>query len=141
MATRGEGAERGRYYDLRVRVPGYEARHVEIFFSLDSPRVPRVLVDGPTDSPHRYHADDGALCMYYPGDRPSQRWVFKDGLLTLIGHVIAHLFREAYWREEGEWLGPEAPHDPSKDASDQPPSVEDRRSPAGLRESPEEEAA
>jgi hypothetical protein len=24
-----------------------------------------------------------------------------------------HLFKEAYWRETGEWLGPEAPHRPN----------------------------
>jgi hypothetical protein len=141
MATRGEGGKRGRYYKLRVKVPGYDARLVEIFFPLESPRVPRVLVDGPTDSPHRYHASDGALCMYYPGDPSSLRWVFQDGLLRLIGHTIAHLFREAYWREHREWLGPEAPHDPSKDAVERPASVEHLRKAAQVQDGGQERAA
>ncbi len=38
------------------------------------------------------------------------RWVFDDGLVTLLGHIAAHLFREAWWRETGEWLGPEVGH-------------------------------
>jgi hypothetical protein len=33
--------------------------------------------------------------------------VFEDGLLALINHIQAHLFRKAWWREHDEWLGPE----------------------------------
>ena len=39
------------------------------------------------------------------------RWVFEDGLLALMGLVMAHLFKEAWWRETGEWLGEEVPHE------------------------------
>jgi hypothetical protein len=67
-----------------------------------------VLVDGPKDSPHRF--GDRSLCMWHPRDPFDQRWVFQDGLVALLGYVIAHLFREAWWRETGEWLGPEAGH-------------------------------
>lgn len=88
---------------------------MEIFFPLDTPTCPCVYADGPTDSPHRYHADGGALCLFQPQDPPEQQWTFKDGLLRLIGLSIAHLFREAWWRETGEWLGPEAPHSCAKD--------------------------
>lgn len=49
--------------------------------------------------------------MWDQRDSPDQRWLFDDGLVALIGYVIAHLFREAWWRETGKWLGPEAPHD------------------------------
>jgi hypothetical protein len=41
--------------------------------------------------------------------------VFADGLLVLLNYIQAHLFREAWWREKGEWLGPEAPHSPPKE--------------------------
>lgn len=41
--------------------------------------------------------------------------MFEDGLLALINHVQAHLFREAWCRENDEWLGPEAPHAPRKE--------------------------
>lgn len=74
----------------------------------DGSRSPRVTVDGPTDSPHRYGGEE--LCMWHPADPAEQRWVFGDGLLQLIGIVARHLFREAWWRETGEWPGPEAPH-------------------------------
>jgi hypothetical protein len=75
-----------------------------------------VYADGPTDSPHRYspHPRDPlrrpSLCIWYPDDPPEQRWVPTDGLLTLIEMTRIHLFKEAYWRETGEWLGEEVPH-------------------------------
>jgi hypothetical protein len=94
-----------------MEVPHYEPRNVEIRFENWS-RAPKVFVDGSDDSPHRY--SDGSLCMWHPSDPPEQRWVFSDGLLALLNHVQAHLFREAWWRETGEWLGPEAPHSPPK---------------------------
>jgi hypothetical protein len=34
-----------------------------------------------------------------------------DGLLALFGMILVHLFKEAYWRENGQWLGDEFPHD------------------------------
>lgn len=92
-----------------MEVPHYETRTVEIRFS-DWSRRPEVFVDGPDESPHRY--SDGSLCMWYPDDAPERRWVFADGLLALLNLIQAHLFREAWWRETGEWLGPEAPHAP-----------------------------
>jgi len=50
------------------------------------------------------------LCMWRPGDPPERRWVDEDGLLALFGMTAEHLFKEAWWREHGEWLGDEAPH-------------------------------
>jgi len=101
-------------------VPFYEPRNVEIRFT-GSYRVPRILVDGPS-SPHRYKTDGDSLCIWHPQDPPEQKWVFEDGLLALLNHIQAHLFREAWWRETGEWLGPEAPHvpvkEPVRDAAD-----------------------
>jgi hypothetical protein len=97
-----------RTYRLRLDVPYYEPRNVEIRFENWS-RVPSIFVDGPS-SPHRYKEDGDCLCIWDPRDPLEQRWVFQDGLLALINHIQAHLFREAWWRETGEWLGPEAPH-------------------------------
>jgi hypothetical protein len=45
--------------------------------------------------------------MWHPDDPPDLRWLPKDGLVGLIGMACCHLFREAYWRETGKWLGPE----------------------------------
>ena len=90
-----------------VPVPHYETRKIRIRFRGKSD-VPSVFADGPEDSLHRY--SDGRLCMWYPGDPIGRRWVFGDGLLALIGLVMAHLFREAWWRETGEWPGEEVPH-------------------------------
>jgi hypothetical protein len=56
--------------------------------------------------------DPHRLCIWDPDDPDENRWVFKDGLLVLMGLIAAHLFREAWWRETGEWLGPEAGHPP-----------------------------
>lgn len=97
----------GRLYTLRMDVPFYEPRNVQINFRNWS-RHPVVRVDGP-DSRHRFDRN-GWLCMWYPTDPPEQRWLFEDGLLALLNTIQAHLFREAWWRETGEWLGPEAPH-------------------------------
>jgi hypothetical protein len=87
---------------------GVPSRTIRIEFLLDSPEVPRVFVDGPPDSPHRYN--DGSLCMWYPHDPIDLRWARRDGAATLVGCIALHLIREQWWRETGEWPGPEAPH-------------------------------
>ena len=103
------GKVKGGYeYRVSVPVPYYGSRKVRIRFS-GSSDVPHVFVDGPPESPHRY--SDNSLCIWYPKDPVKLRWVFENGLLPLIGLVMAHLFREAWWRETGEWAGEEAPHD------------------------------
>lgn len=98
-------------YATPVEVPGYGTRAVSAEFDRRRPDHPSVFADGPTDSPHRW--PDRArhrLCLWYPADPPELRWVPADGLLTLFGLATQHLFLEAWWREHGEWLGPEAPH-------------------------------
>jgi hypothetical protein len=95
---------------VKLDVPFYEARQVEIRFEKTSSHTPRIYADGP-ESPHRYK--DGSLCIWHPRDPVDNRWVFEDGLLDLLVHVQAHLFREAWVRETGEWLGTEAPHSPA----------------------------
>jgi len=87
---------------------GVPPRTVRIEFALGSPEVPRVFVDGPQDSPHRYN--DGSLCMWYPRDPVDLRWVPRYGAAALVGCIALHLIREQWWRETGEWPGPEAPH-------------------------------
>jgi hypothetical protein len=90
-------------------------------------------VDGPEwpeGSPHRY--GPRRLCVWYPSDPDQQKWVFDDGLLMLINLIQAHLFEEAWWREtggrdDGEWLGPEAPHDPPKDPVEEHEDPESER--------------
>jgi hypothetical protein len=88
-------------------VPHYDPRKIQIRFSGNSD-VPSVFADGPQESPHRY--SDGSLCMWHPRDPVDRRWVFEDGLFALIGLVMVHLFKEAWWRETGEWLGEEVAH-------------------------------
>jgi hypothetical protein len=105
-------------YGVNVPVAEYESRAIEMHFRRigREPWVTRIYADGPTDSPHRYkpHTKDPlrrpSLCIWYPDDSPSLRWVPKDGLLSLIEMTRVHLFKEAYWRETGEWLGEEVPH-------------------------------
>ena len=102
------GPNRGIEYRLTIPVEGYEPRQVTIRFKRSNPGWPEVTVDGPGASPHRY--EDGSICMWYARDPEEQRWIANDGLLQLLVLIAAHLFREAWWRQHGEWLGPEVPH-------------------------------
>jgi hypothetical protein len=95
---------------------------VSIEFSRRSPQRPRVVVDGPTDSPHRY--PDGSLCMWYPNDPPELRWNLSDGAGQLIAGVAAHLIREEWYRRTGEWIGDEVRHG-SVDPENDPTSEEE----------------
>jgi hypothetical protein len=108
--TRKRGPKAGRIYTVTIAIPDYEPRRVEILFPKRVPSLPKITTDGPTDSPHRY--DKQELCIWYPDDPEEHRWVFEDGLLVLLGLIAVHLFREAWWCETGEWLGPEAGHPP-----------------------------
>ena len=104
---RGGRVKGGYEYRAIVPVSDYEPRKVRVQFN-GMAKVPSVFADGPREAPHRY--DDDSLCMWYPDDPIGRRWVFEDGLVALMGLVMAHLFKEAWWRETGEWLGEEAPH-------------------------------
>lgn len=106
-------------YTLSVPVASYEPRVIALHFRRATrlPDVTRIYADGPTDSPHRYapHPKDprqrSSLCIWYPDHPPELRWMPQDGLLSLIEMTRVHLFKEAYYRETGEWLGPEVPHE------------------------------
>ena len=39
----------------------------------------------------------------------------SDGLLALLDIVQTHLFKEAWFRMTGEWLGAEVPHSPLRE--------------------------
>lgn len=95
-------------YRLTVPVKGYEDRNVTVRIKNGYQPYPKAFVDGPEESPHRYA--DGSLCMWHPRDPADKTWIPADGLLTLIRFVQLHLFREAWWRETGEWVGEEADH-------------------------------
>jgi hypothetical protein len=97
----------GFRYSVVVPVPYFELRNVTIVFAPGS-TTPAVYADGPRESPHRY--ENTSLCMWHPGDPSARRWRFEDGLIDLVDAIVAHLFREAFWRETGEWLGDEATH-------------------------------
>lgn len=100
-------------YEIMLPVPFYEDRRLRVeVYGRDEPRSVRVYANGPTESPHRYPS--GALCMWHPDDNREQRWEPRDGLLALIDLAVLHLFREAWWRETGQWRGPEAAHGADK---------------------------
>jgi hypothetical protein len=103
-------------YQVVVPVPEYQARKVTItFYNTFTPILKSVIADGPTESLHRYGS--GRLCMWHPDDPSEKRWVQQDGLLQLIVHTRVHLFKEAWWRETGEWLGDQAPHGIGKEVA------------------------
>jgi len=100
-------------YQAVIGVPGYENRKVTIEFWEAVPDNPRIYADGPSDSKHRFDERRGTrLCIWYPGDPEDRVWVPDDGLLALFGMAAVHLLKEAWWREHGEWIGDEAPHQP-----------------------------
>jgi hypothetical protein len=93
-------------YTLDLEIPCYETRRVTIVFDARYTAAGvRVTADDPTRSRHRY--EDGSLCMWHPDDPLDLRWTAEDGLSDLIEMTRRHLFREAYWRDTGRWLGPE----------------------------------
>jgi hypothetical protein len=102
-------------YDVDLEIPGYERHHVTVEFSRRCWWSPQVYADGPAGrraSPHRFPGRGGReLCLWFSGDPPERRWQPDDGLLVLFGMIAEHLFKEAWWREHGEWLGEEYPHD------------------------------
>lgn len=104
------GGREGWGYALTLDVTGDEPRAVVIAFRNGS-EVPRVWADGPDESPHRF-TDDGSLCMWHPGDPPEMRWMFRSGLHALLALIASHLFKEAWWREYDQWLGPQVSHAP-----------------------------
>jgi hypothetical protein len=105
---RSDRVHRGGFQaEFELTVPGLSLQHVRIVFAGQGD-VPAVYADGPADSPHRY--SDGALCMWYPFDPKEGRWTRRDGAAVLLGHITAHLLREAWWRMTGEWLGAEVDH-------------------------------
>lgn len=107
--SRTDRKHRGGFQvELDLTVPGLPSRHVRIVFAGPG-SDPSVYSDGPADSPHRYA--DGSLCMWYPWDPESGRWILRDGAGALLGHITAHLLREEWWRKTAEWIGDEAPHD------------------------------
>lgn len=92
----------------RLALPDLVDQAVTIVFGPGNSTVPHVYTNGPSESPHRYF--DGSLCMWYPDDPDEQRWTFRDGPAVLLGHIVAHLMREEWWRRTGEWPGTEAEH-------------------------------
>jgi len=111
-----KGKKKWREYKFRIEVPTYGTRNITIKFYPNKYGTPKVTTDGPSDSPHRY--DDDSLCMWYPWDPRERRWIFEDGLLHLLVLIQAHLFREAWWRDNDEWLGPEIPHEQTTDPTE-----------------------
>jgi hypothetical protein len=112
----GHGWDATCLYTVTIGVPGYEPRRVTVVFpALSKITTPDIYADGPEASPHRYKGNK--LCVWHPDDPDERRWLPKDGLLTLLDMTAIHLFKEAWWRETGEWLGDEVVHEPGKEAA------------------------
>lgn len=123
LTNRRRQAKRPRHiFTAQVPIPGEDSRLVTAEFDQDLPTWPFVFADGPTDSPHRF-PDRGRthLCIWHHNDPPERRWVPDDGLMALFGMAQHHLFKESWWRETGEWLGDEAPHDADQDKTQEQP--------------------
>lgn len=114
--TVGRSRKAAVSYRLSVEIPDYDDREIELLFSRTTPQpvLRGVYADGPDHSPHRWpsrrHRGHRRLCMWHPDDPPEQQWNARFGLLSLITVSRIHLYKEAHWRETGDWLGPEVPH-------------------------------
>lgn len=113
---RGEHADE---YTAMVPVRGYASRRVTVVIDRRAPDLARVYAHGPTLSPHRHAGRGGTeLCIWHPYDPPCRRWAADEGIAVLFGMAAVHLFKEAWWRDMGEWLGEEAPHRADEAAPD-----------------------
>ena len=110
--------ERGSGFAVAFTVApdGVPPRAVTVQFRPDSPRIPRVHVDGPSASPHRYN--DGTLCMWHPDDPPPMRWTPEAGPADLVTRIAVHLVKEEWFRRTGEWIGDEVQHHRRDEAND-----------------------
>jgi hypothetical protein len=102
----------GREDDVDVEMRFYRDGLINTF-GLAAQDYPRVFASGSTDSPHRM--PDKGLCLYFVRDHASARWVWSDGLESLIELVRDHLVLEDLWRTgrargTPRWLAPEVPH-------------------------------
>ena len=102
----------GRYtWRVPVTVPVYEAGF-SLLVELEEFGV-HVTAEN-WAGPMKHTFGGNRLCMWYPDDPDERKWHKEDGLLKLIDTAVMHLFKELYYRETGEWLGEEAPHDVPK---------------------------
>lgn len=110
----GKGRNAQVRYVVVLEVPEYEPREVQVVFRNRSEiGIPTIFADGPKESPHRYRG--GSLCIWDPEDTPERQWNESDGLAVLLDMIAVHLFKEAWWRETGEWLGDQHIHQPNKE--------------------------
>jgi hypothetical protein len=57
------------------------------------------------------HSDFRELCLWDEADEPSLRWVWADGLVSLVTIIHRHLIAEEYARRHGgAWPAEDAPH-------------------------------
>lgn len=110
IQTKPHQFNRGDYLSFSCWVvpSGLLRQLVTIKFRKNDLDSPIVTTEISTKSPHRY--SNGSLCMWYPYDSDDLRWRWKDGGAALIAHIHAHLIREAWWVETGEWVGDEVEH-------------------------------
>lgn len=112
--TRDMWSARG--YHLWAEGPFGRLRLVILLSSRAPEEAVVVCLDGPHGadaSPHRNAAEGPLgyeLCLYYPADPETRRWVPADGLVLLADLARAHLWREHVWRTDDFWPGPQAPH-------------------------------
>ena len=95
-------------FKCEITPAGLPNQWVQVEFKSWNLNSPSVTASPFPESPHRF--GDGRLCMWHPNDPAELRWTWKDGGDALIAHICAHLIREYWWKETGEWPGPEAPH-------------------------------
>lgn len=81
-------------------------------------RTPKVYVIDPPIEPHpKYHIYDGGhLCLYDPRESPwSPDMMVHE---TIIPWTAEWLVFYEIWKETGDWLGPEAPHEDGEKSGD-----------------------
>ncbi|WP_367391883.1 YegP family protein [Lewinella sp. LCG006] len=96
------------YADQEVKVD-YQNYILKVVYSEKTePRVFVTTPNLPKNTKHIYK--EGHLCLYKPGN-----WEWQNSMqfdVDLFPNICSWIYQYENWRDTGEWLGEEAPHDP-----------------------------
>lgn len=109
--------DRGVYgyrYDFTVDVVGsHKVRKIQVYWSPRRPNDPVTRMSGIACRRHRNRSSDPipelSLCLWYPSDRPEDRWTLDGGLRQLRDLATTHAFCESRCRLGEPWPKRESP--------------------------------
>ena len=75
--------------------------------------IVKILTPKLVENPPHYYKKSDSLCLYHPDN---YKWK-KENLIVkdIVPWTIAWIYFYEYWLQEGEWIGPEAAHNETKE--------------------------